>query len=392
MSQSVLATQIYSTPISCPEVLTSLPSSAYSALVIDLAASAENYRRLTQLAPTARCAAVLKADGYGVGAIPVGRALYDQGCRDFFVAYADEGITLREALLNKGLDARIFVLNGLFPGTEGVFTEYHLVPTLTDLDQISRWQMHARVLGRLLPAALHVDTGMSRTGLTSKEVQTLTHGSHVWDGLKIELVLSQMVYSHEENLVFSSQQRLRFEQVLRHLPKAPRSLAKSGAIYVGQEFHYDVVRPGVALHGINPTNQPTNPLVPVVSLWAKIYQVQNVVVGQSIGYNQTYVAQSPCQVATIALGYADGYPWSLANTGYVMIGAYKAPVVGRISMDLLTVDVTGIPENLIYPGGWVQVIGGEVTVEMLAHQAKTVPYEILLRLGKRFQRVYTPFT
>ncbi len=391
MIQPLLSAQVDTSRQDCPDVLQSLPNSAYSALVINLAASAENYRRLTHLAKRARCAAVLKADAYGLGAAPVGVTLYNQGCRDFFVAYADEGISLREALLNKGLDAKIYVLNGLFPGAEGVFTEYHLIPTLTDLDQIQRWHHHAKVLGRSLSAALHVDTGMSRTGLPSKEIQALAHGSAFLQGITIDLILSQMVYSFEEHLVFSQQQRQRFEQALRYLPKAPRSLAKSGAIYLGAEFHYDLVRPGVALHGINPTSRPHNPLVPVVSLWAKIYQVQHVVVGQSVGYNQTYIAEKNRQIATLALGYADGYPWSLANTGHVTIGGYRAPVVGRISMDLVTVDVTDIPEQFIYPGAWAQIIGGDVTIETVAQQSKTVPYEILLRLGKRFQRVYTNF-
>jgi alanine racemase len=392
MTQSSLLKQPISPTEAYPEILTSLPSSAYSALVIDLAASAENYRRLSKRAATARCAAVLKADGYGVGAIPVGLALYQEGCRDFFVAYADEGVVLREALLSKGLDGKIYVLNGLFPGTEGVFTDHHLIPTLTDLGQVTRWQLHAKALGRVLPAALHVDTGMSRTGLTSQEVQTMVQSAHPLNGIGVELILSQMVYSHTENLVFSMQQRQRFEQALRVLPKAKRSLAKSGAIFVGQEYHYDMVRPGVALHGINPTNQETNPLVPVVSLWAKIYQIQDVGVGHSVGYAQTYISQQPTRVATLALGYADGYPWALANQGYVTIAGYQAPVIGRVSMDLLTVDVSHVPESLLMIGQWAQIIGGTITVEEIACQANTVPYEVLLRLGKRFQRVYTNFT
>lgn len=392
MTQSVGMQLAIALEKSEPEILTSLPCSAYSALVVDLAASRENYQRITRQAKLAQCAAVLKADGYGIGAIPIGLTLYDAGCRDFFVAYADEGIALREALLSKGVDGRIYVLNGLFPGTEGVFTEHHLLPTLTDLDQVTRWQTHARVVGRPLAAALHVDTGMSRTGLPSKELHVLAENSQMLSGIKIELILSQMVYSSCENIIFSQQQRQRFEQAVRILPKARKSLAKSGAIYMGADYHYDLVRPGIALHGINPTDSLQNPLVPVISLWSKIYQIQDVATGQSVGYAQTYVARKPHKVATIALGYADGYPWLLANKGYVKIAGFSAPVIGRVSMDLLTVDVTHIPDAFLCVGGWAQIIGGEITVETLAHQANTVPYEILLGLGKRFQRVYTNFT
>lgn len=364
-----------------------LPSSTYSALVIDLQATVQNYDRLSGLAPQAKCGAVLKADGYGLGAVPIALRLYEKGCRQFFVAYLDEGVHLRQSFIQNGLDGDIFVLNGLLPGLESNFSDYNLLPVLTDMDQIQRWSAHCKASGAKLPAALHIDTGMARTGLPYKDIQEMTQ-SRILESIDLQLILSQMVYSHLENPVYSAFQRQRFDAALRHLPKVPASLAKSGAIFLGEDYHYQLIRPGIGLHGINPTLNQSNPLLPVVSLWARIYQLQHLTKGQTIGYSQTFKVECPMKVATLTLGYADGYPWNLANKGYVYIGPYKAPIVGRISMDLITIDVTHIPENLTYNGAWVQVIGQEITIEKLAQEAGTVPYEILLGLGKRFQRIY----
>lgn len=372
-----------------PAALSNLPYSAYSALIVNLKATVSNYQTLSKLASKAECSAVLKADAYGLGAIPIALRLHRAGCRKFFVAYADEAVNLRQAFIQLDLKAEIIVLNGLIAGTETIFTDYNITPTLTDLDQINRWQTHSKALGRKLSAALHVDTGMSRTGLPSKELDTLVETPSLLEGIDISLILSQMVYSHEENLIFSAYQRQRFDSALKQLPKAPASLAKSGAIFLGSDYHYQLVRPGIGLHGINPTLGAQNLLTPAVSLWAKVYQVQEISIGQTVGYAQDYKAKLPKRIATLTVGYADGYPWALANKGYVLFGDYKAPLIGRVSMDLLTIDVTDIPESIVYNGTWAQLIGNDITIERIAETAETVPYEILLRLGKRFQRIYT---
>ncbi len=372
-----------------PEQLAGLPTSTYSCLIVNLDLVAHNYNYLTSLTPTAECAAVLKADGYGMGAIPMALRLMREGCKSFFVAFADEGVALREAFIDRGLDADIYILNGFFPGSEGVYADFHLIPALTDLDQVARWQAFCHMSGRKLPAALHVDTGMTRTGLPSKEYMTLASNPQLLEGMDLKLVLSQMVYSHDENLTFTQQQRQRFEQAIRHMPKMKASLAKSGVIFLGQEYHYDMVRPGIALHGINPTNAKNNPLLQTMELWGRIYQIQDVAVGQSIGYNQTFVAASARRVATIGVGYADGYPWAMANKGHVFIAGQKCPILGRVSMDVMTVDVTDIPESQLEIGSWAQLIGRDIAVDEIAKTAGTVPYEILLRMGDRFRRVYT---
>lgn len=375
--------------LSMPSSLYSLPASAYSALVVNLQATVANYTILSQFAGKTECAAVLKADAYGLGAVPIALRLHKEGCRKFFVAYADEGIQVRQAFIQFGLEADIIVLNGLFPGVEAVFSDYHLIPTLTDLDQVTRWQIHCKLMGSKLPAVLHVDTGMARTGLSMKELQSLADTPQLLDGIDLKLVISQMVYSHKENPVYSAFQRQRFDSALRLLPKVPASLAKSGAVFLGSDYHYQLVRPGIGLHGVNPTMESKNPLVPVVSLWAKVYQIQEITKGQTVGYSQTFEATDRMKIATLAIGYADGYPWGMANKGYVYFGQYKAPIVGRISMDLITVDVTHVPDMLVHQGAWAQLIGQDVTIEKIAEVVGTVPYEVLLGLGKRFQRIYT---
>lgn len=372
-----------------PPTLASLPASAYSALIVNLQATVANYTILSKVAEKAECAAVLKADAYGLGAVPIALRLHREGCRKFFVAYADEGIQLRQAFIQFGLDGDIIVLNGLLSGIEAVFSDYNLVPTLTDLDQISRWQIHCKLVGRKLPAVLHIDTGMARTGLPTKELQALIDTPQMLHGIDWKLIMSQMVYSHQENPVYSAFQRQRFDSALRLLPKVPASLAKSGAVFLGSDYHYQLVRPGIGLHGINPTTESENPLVPVVSLWAKVYQVQEIARGQTVGYSQTFEAANGMKIATLAIGYADGYPWGAANKGYVYFGQYKAPIVGRISMDLMTVDVTCVPEMLVHNGAWAQLVGQDITIDKVAEASGTVPYEVLLGLGKRFQRIYT---
>lgn len=365
-----------------------LPASAYSALVINLDATAHNYRVLQAAAGKAECSAVLKADGYGLGAVAIALRLYQEGCRKFFVAYVDEGVTLRQAFIKRGWDSEIYVLNGFLPGCEATFFEYNLIPTLTALEQLQRWRDLAKVQHNNRGIALHLDTGMSRTGMSAKEVMTLVHTPEMLKGITIKLILSQLSYSYDENPTFSAQQRQRFEQALTLLPKAPASLAKSGAIFLSKDYHYDLVRPGIGLHGINPLNDATNPLKPVAGVWVRVYQVQDIVAGQSVGYAQTFIAATPRRIATLTLGYADGYPWNMGNKGHVSFGKHKAQIVGRISMDVITVDVTDIPESLVYPGAWAEVVGESLTIQQIAAMIGTSPYEVQMNLGNRFQRVY----
>jgi alanine racemase len=375
-------------PISLGSPLSSLDGGTHAVVWVNLDAIVANYRTLSTLVKPAVCSAVVKADAYGMGASRVGAALYQAGCRDFFVAYLDEGIALRQALPAGGEDATIYVLNGYFEGLELEFANSALIPVLSNISQIQQWRRFGEGQSKLLPAALHVDTGMTRNGIPADELTLLREDPRLLQGIQVKLILSQMAFSEEQDNPSHETQRHRFQEARKALPAAPASLAKSAAIFLGTSYHFHLVRPGIALYGSCQSFESPPLLNPALDVWARIYQVQTVQKGQGVGYNQTYSFPSQGRAATLAVGYADGYPWSLSNAGYVTIAGYRAPIVGRISMDMITVDVTDIPEPLVHPGGWAQLIGDAMTIHDLATYAKTTPYEILLRLGKRYKRVY----
>jgi alanine racemase len=378
-------------PISLGTPLSSLDMRTHAALWVNLGTIVTNYRTLSTVVKPAVCSAVVKADAYGMGASMVGPALYQAGCRDFFVAYLEEGIALRQALGAKGEEpATIYVLNGYFEGLEPEFAHNNLVPILSNISQIRQWRRFGEEQGKLLPAALHVDTGMTRNGIPMDELVLLQEDPRLLQGIQVKLVLSQMAFSGDQDNPFHELQRHRFQEARQYLPAAPASLAKSTSIFLGSAYHFQLVRPGIALYGATQSFEPTSLLKPALDVWVRIYQVQNVQKGQGVGYYQTHSFPHQGRVATLAVGYADGYPWSLGNAGYVTIAGYRAPIVGRISMDMVTVDVTHIPESLVHPGGWAQLIGDSITIHDLAASAQTTPYEILLRFGKRYKRVYTP--
>jgi len=368
-------------------LLAQLPATTYSCLHIDRQALIKNFHFLGEKVGDARCAAVVKADAYGLGAEPLSQSLAEQGCTVFFVAYLDEGISLRRAL--NDYKATIYVLNGFFPGCEAEFLAHELIPVLTDLEQIDRWRAFAVARAQELSAALHVDTGMHRTGIPEEQLQILRDQPQRLIGLSIKLVMSHLACAATSDSEFNGIQRQRFLSARQCLPLAPASLVSSSGIFLGPAYHFNLVRPGMALYGLNPTPNQLNPMLPLVSLWAKIYQVQTILAGETVGYQQTYTAQKLQRVATIALGYADGLPWLMGNQGVVSIGGYAAPLIGRVSMDLVTVDVTDIPEFLIVPGQWVELLGSANELEQWATFAQTLPYEILLSLGKRLLRVYS---
>lgn len=384
----MILTQPGPVPLGLP--LNSLDMRTHAVLGVNLDAIVANYRTLSTVVKPAVCSAVVKADAYGMGASRVCAALHQAGCRDFFVAYLDEGIALRQILPATGQEsAAIYVLNGYFEGLEPEFANSNLIPVLSNIPQIQQWRRFGERQGKLLPAALHVDTGMTRNGIPADELALLREDPRLLQGIQVKLILSQMAFSEDRDNPFHEIQRRRFQEARKALPAAPASLAKSATIFLDSSYHFHLVRPGIALYGATQPFESTPQLSPALDVWVRIYQVQNVQKGQGVGYHQTYSFPSGGRVATLAVGYADGYPWSLGNTGYVTIAGYQAPIVGRISMDMVSVDVTDIPEPLVHPGGWVQLIGEAVTIHDLAAYAKTTPYEILLRLGKRYKRVYT---
>lgn len=357
---------------------------AGAVLEIDLGALARNYRYLADKAKGTICAAVVKADGYGLGSIEAARALSVSGCSHFFVAHVGEGIELRQALP----EARIHVLHGPPPGAEADCRAHRLVPVLNDPGQIERWAKSGQD-GANLGAVLHIDTGMNRLGLSETEVRTLADQPGDLAGVSIEFIISHLVAAEEPDNPMNGTQRQRFDDLRERLPAAPAGLANSSGIFLGAAFHYDLVRPGVALYGVNPTPGNTNPMSEVINLKGKIVQIREIDSGQGVGYGGTYRATGKRKIATVPVGYADGYPRALGNRAMAASAGEMVPVVGRVSMDLITLDVSDVPEHEVHVGAMVDLIGGGVDIDTLAAQADTIGYELLTSLGGRFHRIYS---
>jgi alanine racemase len=361
---------------------------AGAVLTIDLGSIAANWRGLRDAGrATGRpvdCAAVLKADAYGTGARIVGPHLAAEGCKHFFVAHIDEGIALRAVL--PGLP--IYVLNGMLPDTEGDLIEHDLTPVLNHLGQLNAWRAAAQRFNRTLDAVIHLDTGLNRLGFNPEEAQVLVNERGRLRGLRLALIMSHLVAAEEQNNPVNGEQLSRFRTFVRSMPGAPTSLANSSGVFLGPDYHFDLLRPGAALYGINPLPDRANPMLPVVTLNARVLQVRRIDAFQTVGYGGAWRAARAGRVATIALGYADGYFRTLINRTYVQIAGHRVPVIGRISMDLTTIDVTDVPEELCQPGHTVEVIGPHMTPDDLAEHARTNAYEIMTSLGRRYARVY----
>jgi len=323
---------------------------------------------------------VLKADGYGLGGVEIAAALHDAGCRHFFTAHLSEAVTLRPHLP----DAMVCVLHGAGPGDIETLVEHDIAPALGTLAEVIAWNDAGAQRGRALPALLHIDTGMNRTGLSAAELAAL-RGQHL-SHIRLLYVMTHLVSADDPGAPLNLTQKARFEAAAAKFPGVPRSLANSSAIFLGADFASDLARPGAALYGINPTPWAENPMRPVATLRARIMALRDVEAGAGVGYDHQWVAARPTRIATLPVGYADGYHRVLGGRADVALGGILCPVVGRVSMDLITVDVTDVPGAAI--GDWCEVIGPDVPVEDLAALAGTNGYEILTSLGRRFHRVY----
>ncbi len=355
-----------------------------SVLTIDLGAIAANYRTLrSRLGGMAACAAVLKANAYGLGAARVGPALAEAGCKAFFVAHLDEAIALRPVL---PADCTVYVLHGLHGGEAPVFLEHGLIPVLNDLGQIRIWRTAARDTGRRLRAILHFDTGMSRLGLDAVEAERLSADRSLVDGIELDYVMSHLACSELPGHSLNAQQLLQFQQLRATWPATRASFVNSSGIYLDPAYFFDLARPGAALFGINPTPMRRNPLRQTVSLAGKILQIRDVDPPGTVGYGATFRVAERTRVASVAVGYADGWLRALSSRGGAFYGDKRIAILGRISMDIITLDVTQAPEAV--SGGFVELIGPHQSVDDVAAAAGTNGYEILTRLGARFHRVY----
>ena len=361
-------------------------------LHIDLDALAANWRILRDRSGSAETAAVVKANAYGTGIEKAVPALTQAGCRTFFVAHLSEAIRARAV----APDATIYVLNGLFPGTCPAYAEFNLRPVLGSFEEIDEWAGFCRAQAQKLKAAIHVDTGMNRLGLTVPQGLTLKDRDSLQD-FETALLMSHFVSAEESDNALNQQQIEAFQAVREALPGIPSSLANSSGSFLKEKPHFDLARPGYALYGGNPTPAGHNPMRPVIGLEARIVQLRWVEPENTVGYNARWIALGKRRIATLSVGYADGYPRSASArgksgeellAGQALVAGRICPFAGNVSMDLITVDVTEVPENEVQRGDTVILIGGDLTVDEVGRRAGTIGYEILTNLGARYARTY----
>lgn len=358
---------------------------AAALLTIDLGAICANWLSLKDKLDGAQCSAVVKANAYGLGAMQVAPALYGAGCRHFFVAHLSEAIELRPALAG---DAAIYVLHGAHPGAEPEFVAHGLIPVLNSLPQIVAWRALALGLGQALPAILQVDTGMARLGLSANELEQITTDQAALRGIDLKFIMSHLVSAEEQNNPLNPAQRERFRAALMRLPKVKASLANSSGIFLGRDYHFDLARPGAALYGVAPVAGQSNPMRSAIRLQGKVIQTRTIEPGTPVGYGHTWTASRRSHIATVAVGYADGYLRSLSNRGHACFEGTDLPVVGNVSMDTITLDISGLSEGKISAGSLVDLADPLNGVDAVAARAGTIGYEVLTSLGNRYARTY----
>ncbi|TMK45464.1 MAG: alanine racemase [Alphaproteobacteria bacterium] len=357
-------------------------------LSVDLDAIVANWRKLEKTAVPAECAGVVKANAYGCGTEPVARALAAAGCKTFFVATLDEAAAVRAALPS----ATIYTLDGFFQNSGEAYARIDCRPVIGDLNELAEWDVFCRRTGWSGGAAIHIDTGMNRLGLTTTEAQGIIPRINAGDH-GITLVMSHLVSAEQLNSPINARQLTTFREIASLFSGVPASLSNSSGIFLGAQFQFDMVRPGAALYGVNPTPEADNPMQPVVELKARIVQFRNIERGETVGYGGTWTARRPTRLAIVSAGYADGYfRAASASDGTrgaeVIVAGKRCPVAGRISMDLMAVDVTDVPPNAARRGHMVTLLGEGITVDELAHHFGTIGYEVLTSLGSRYARVY----
>ncbi len=359
---------------------------ALARLEIDLSAIAANWRDLGERHPSGPVAGVVKADAYGLGAARVAPALFGAGCRHFFTAHLAEAVAIRALVPQGAQGAMVAVLNGVPAGSEDGFVAHDVLPVLGTPGEVERWAGLARRLGRRLPALLHVDTGMNRLGLGAAQFAALVNEPGRLDGIDVRYMMTHLVSSEVANDPLNAVQRERFAAACARLPGVTRSFANSSGIFLGAGWASDLARPGAALYGINPTPGAANPMRAVVRLSARVLALRDVKAGESVGYNSTWVAARDSRIATVGVGYADGWLRSHSGHGHAIFDGAPLPLVGRVSMDLTTFDATGAPS--LREGNMIELIGPARPVDAVAQAAGTNGYEILTSLGRRYARVY----
>ena len=363
------------------------PNHASAVMRVNLSALKHNYQALKQhVGQNCQIAPVVKTNAYGLGATQAVKALQSTGATRFFVATFEEALQLRNTTKN----AHIHPLNGLWGEAMEEAVQKEITPVLSSLKQVRKWQDIAHKCACTLPFWLQIDTGLHRLGISFQEAETLHNTPHMLEGLRIEGIMSHLASGYNLSSPYNETQRLNFEKSACFFPKSLKSFANSGGLLNGSQYFYDVARPGRFLYGstFNTQESLSQNIESVIGLSARILQVQNIKKGDSIGYDQTFFASRDMRIATVSLGYGDGYFQSLSNTAYGMLETFKTPVVGRISMDLTTVDVTHIPPKNLEAATWIDFINKTITIDQLATWAQTNAWEILTHLGKRLHVSY----
>src|SRR5947199_8224526 len=357
-------------------------------LTVDLDAIVANWRKLEKTAVPAECAAVIKADAYGCGADPVARALARAGCKTFFVATLEEARAARVALPS----AVIYVLDGFLQNCGDAYAKIDARPVIGDLNELAEWDVFCRRSGWRGGAAIHIDTGMNRLGLTVSEAQGIVPRINAGDH-GITLVMSHLACAEALHHSINARQLASFREIASLFSGVPSSLSNSSGIFLGPHFQFDLARPGAALYGINPTPEADNPMQPVVDLKARILHIRNIERGDCVGYGGTWTARRPTRLAIVSAGYADGYFRAGGSSdgtrgAEVVVAGKRCPIAGRVSMDLMAIDVTDLDKGAARRGHMVTLLGEGITVDELAHHFGTIGYEVLTSLGPRYARLY----
>lgn len=365
-------------------------------LTINLGAVVANWRLLAKHAAPADCGAVVKADAYGCGIEPVVAALNKAGCSSFFVALVGEGVRVKST----APDAKCFVLNGLFPGAAEHLQAAGLIPVLSSMPEVEEWSAYAKTKAMPLPCALQIDSGMTRLGLSVRELERVVSTAHLFDHLDVQLFMTHFACADDIGHPKTDVQREVFEQASTLLPGVPRSAANSAADLQANGLAYDLARPGIALYAGEALNDVPNPMQTVATLEAKVMLIRKAYAGDTVGYGACETLKRNSRIAYVSVGYADGYNRASSNMGVPMRAiapaakaAFKEHIingVGRVSMDMCAFDVTDIPEDEINPGDWIELFGTTIPVDDVARASGTIGYELLTGLGHRYVRKYLP--
>jgi alanine racemase len=360
-----------------------------SCLTVDLGAIIANWRYIDSLSTAAtNTAAMVKADGYGLGAKNVAEALANSGCKEFFVANLSEAIALRQHLDDLGqTQPRIMTLHGCHANQLDDHLAFRITPVLNDLDQLSRWCAFSQQKSDKLPALLHIDTGMTRLGFDSEQIDWLIENKSALNGVNCRYVMSHLVSAEIANDQTNARQLDAFNELRQWFVGIPASLANSAGSLLSPDYHFQMTRPGIALYGAHPADLPIDTLTRVVTWQARIVQLRQANAGDRVGYGGTCLLDRDSRIATIGVGYADGYNRKLGGKATVLIGTQTAPVIGRVSMDSITVDVTDVDPSHLRQGT-VELLHDGYDLSRMAADADTIAYEILTQLGSRPARHY----